>query len=518
MQIGKKLSLLLVGVGLIAVGLIFLGLGGMAASNASMQSMYNDRVVCLRQLKTISDLYAVNIVDTAHKARNGNISPAVAIENIEAAQTGIAKEWADYTATYLTPDEKSLADQARALMEPADKAAERLQGILKASDSKALEDFTVHEIYPVVDPVTGKIGELVDLQLRESARLYKESTTSFRNRWILSLAALVAGMTLAGFVSAWVVRGITRPLGRMLEGMEHSDLTLRLQVESKDEVGQSSRAFNAYNEQLHGVFKILSEHATHGANGSTELSAAAEQLSATTEEIARDATHQQSRTDQMASGMVELTASIESVLSHAEQARTMAEKTVAAASEGETVGASSTEAMNAVRTTTGQMVAATRVIQEIARQTNLLSLNAAIEAAKAGAQGKGFAVVAEEVRKLAERSSLSAKEIEGLITHSLEAVNRGDQSVAAVVEKLGDIEKQVNSTARIVIQIAEASTEQARTAEEVSRLVEDVAGGVSNGASASTQLAATSQQVAQTAQELAKISEALRAQVDKFKL
>jgi methyl-accepting chemotaxis protein len=334
----------------------------------------------------------------------------------------------------------------------------------------------------------------------------------------LSLVSLVLGLTLTGLASVWVVKGITQPLGKMLRGMEHSDLTLRLDVESQDEIGQSARAFNDYNEQLHMIFKDLSVQSTRGANGSTELSAAAEQLSATTEEIAREATQQQSRTEQMASAMVELTASIEAVSQHADHAKTAAETTVAAAAAGESVGSSTKEAMAAVRSSTDQMVKATRVIQEIARQTNLLSLNAAIEAAKAGNLGKGFAVVAEEVRKLAERSSTSAREIEGLITSSLEAVDRGERNVEAVVRKLEEIEKQVTSTAMVVTQIAGASSEQARTAEEVSRLVDAVAGSVVHSASASTQLAATSQQVAQTSQELAQIAEGLRAMVVKFKL
>ena len=84
----------------------------MSTSNAAMRSMYEDRVVCLKQLKTISDLYAVNIVDTSHKARNGNLPFADAVKNIEAARTGIKKEWGDYRSTYLTQEEKVLADQA----------------------------------------------------------------------------------------------------------------------------------------------------------------------------------------------------------------------------------------------------------------------------------------------------------------------------------------------------------------------------------------------------------------------
>jgi methyl-accepting chemotaxis protein len=213
-----------------------------------------------------------------------------------------------------------------------------------------------------------------------------------------------------------------------------------------------------------------------------------------------------------------MTASIASISDHAVSSRQVSQETAEAALVGTQVGAETSRAMTAVRTSTNQMVGAIQVIQEIANQTNLLSLNAAIEAAKAGEQGKGFAVVAEEVRKLAERSQASAREIEVLITRSLEAVNEGERSVGAVVVQLEGIRAQAQRTAEQVFQIAQASSEQARTAEDVAQVVSQVAEENGRSASASSSLALTSQEVANTAGELARIAERLRLDVNKYKV
>jgi methyl-accepting chemotaxis protein len=191
---------------------------------------------------------------------------------------------------------------------------------------------------------------------------------------------------------------------------------------------------------------------------------------------------------------------------------------VQTAEAGSRAGQATIQAMEEIQVVTSKIVRAVHLIQGIARQTNLLSLNAAIEAAKAGAQGKGFAVVAEEVRKLAERSATAAREIADLTDQTHQAVAQGQETVATCDQALERLSDSIASLSRMILEIGQGTEQESAAVREVDGLAKLGADEAMRNAAAAEELSASVVQVAQTSQELARVAEGLAQTVQRFQV
>jgi len=339
-----------------------------------------------------------------------------------------------------------------------------------------------------------------------------------RSLLLAAIVAIVLGGTLLTGAIVMLRNILLKPLKSLLDGIHRNDLTLQLENLGENELGELGRAFNDSSSRFREIFQGLATDSDRVASGSTELSATAEEMSSTSDEIAKVSDRQRMGMASITSAMDRLSQLIASMQDWIRAASGRAEQAVREAGAGTKTGEVSARAMGAIRGSTRRMTESIGVINEIARQTNLLSLNAAIEAAKAGAHGRGFAVVAEEVRKLAERSAHAAKEIRTLIEEVDTVVLQGEESVGATVQALQGIQAQIQQLATDVDQIAGAVAQQASTREEVRGHVEATNRDSERSSAASTELAATVGEVAKTSAELARVAENLAKAVSSYKI
>lgn len=327
---------------------------------------------------------------------------------------------------------------------------------------------------------------------------------------VVSVLVFIASLQLA--------KRVVGPLEQLIRGLRNSDLTNKIVVSSKDEIAEAAEAFNVYNGNMRVTVLEVQGFAGRVASGSHELAASAEEMSRAVDEIARVSDELKKAGEEVSRAMQHLETNVRSMAERTQQTSAQTNDAVRDTTQGEVAGKGAETGMKEIEDATTQIVKAIQVIQDIARQTNLLSLNAAIEAAKAGSMGKGFAVVAEEVRKLAERSRGSAQEIQHLIQRTQDAVAGGANGVSITLKNLQAIRERITGISESIGDIGKLSGEQANTSVEVTRSMHQTTERLSQNAAATQELSATVTEIAHTSDDLARVAEGLQKVVNGFKL
>jgi methyl-accepting chemotaxis protein len=343
-----------------------------------------------------------------------------------------------------------------------------------------------------------------------------------RNTRLTGLGIGIGVLVLvSGVITFYVRRVILRPLGALAGSiirLSGGDLTVRAEVQSHDELGMLADSFNTMAGELHEALRTVEQASELVASGSLELATSAEQMTLTVDETAQVGEALQGAGRSVLEALQRLMVNVEHLSEHTQRTSEEASIVVRDTVQGSLAGQSAHNGMEEIKEATGHIDQAVRVIQEIARQTNLLSLNAAIEAAKAGTQGKGFAVVAEEVRKLADRSGQAAREIEEIILRTRAAVASGVASVGTTLAHLEDVKERISDVSKRIQDMENLSRAQAQTGTEVRRLMSQTSERLDQNAAATHELDATVHEVNRTADELARVAEKLKGLVDRFQL
>ena len=265
----------------LAVGMTAIGAAGWVVSSTAqqrMQSVIADRVAPLQQLKAISDLYAVNIVDAAHKAASGLVTPDTATQQISDARGRIDSTWSAYQATSMTADEQALANKVKQAMPAADQAVEELARILAAGDMAALKTFNDQTLYASIDPISGNIGALVDLQIRVAQQDGEAAASAARIGLMIMCAIALMAAGLLAFATNVVVRQVTAPIMAMTRAMNRladGDNAVEIPaVGQRDELGQMAGAVQVFKDNAIAKIKADAEVEQAKARAEQERQAA----------------------------------------------------------------------------------------------------------------------------------------------------------------------------------------------------------------------------------------------------
>jgi methyl-accepting chemotaxis protein len=325
---------------------------------------------------------------------------------------------------------------------------------------------------------------------------FTSEVRSLRNRY--ALVGLVMVLLVSGIFYVLIRRMVIAPLDRAsaaAQALAQGDLSVELQIDQHDEIGQLMASMNKIGSELTGVIHSVRQGSENVATASAEIAQGNHDLSARTES-------QASALEETAASMEQLGSTVRQNADNAKQANQLAQSASTVAVKGGEVVAQVVDTMKGINDSSKKISDIISVIDGIAFQTNILALNAAVEAARAGEQGRGFAVVASEVRSLAGRSAEAAKEIKSLIGASVERVEQGTALVDQAGTTMSEVVSSIKRVTDIMGEISAASSEQSA--------------GVAQVGEAVTQMDQATQQNAALVEEMAAAASSLKSQAEEL--
>lgn len=540
MKISTKLLLSFLLCAVVTLGVGLLGIKGVVRLATALELTFSNNLVSVSNTgTTLNGLVAHNrglyrLMD----ASKGDVAP----QDRERVRQDTANElkrsqaaYATYRATPLENDERAAGDKLDQIWPAYISSSERIMSLLdggQVDQARTLLNTTNNELFRQARELIRMMIESNDRQIKEGA-IAADALRASALTWMIS--GIVLAFIIAITVGVLITRLITRPIAQAVQSAQRiaqGDLTQAIITERTDEAGQ---LLMALSDMQGGLKSTLMEI----ANASDQLASAAEELSAVTDESSRGLTRQNDEIQQAATAVNQMTAAVDEVASNAVSTSEASRQATTEAEDGRQQVEQAVSGMSAmvgeindstqsVADLAGQVREIGKVIdviRGIADQTNLLALNAAIEAARAGEQGRGFAVVADEVRALAHRTQVSTVDIEKMIG---EVQTGADEAVAAMNKSLtwanntqtlaqnaGQALQRITASVAMInernLVIASASEEQAQVAREVDR-------NLLNIQDLSSQTAAGAHQTNASSQDLSRLATSFNVLVSKFQL
>ncbi|MGO0059062.1 methyl-accepting chemotaxis protein [Brevibacillus fluminis] len=533
MKISSKILLLVIlaVIFLAAVGLA--GLSNMRTMSDNSRTMYENGLLPIQMVEemrinnTVAEQYVMELLmekeQSSQQAIVNKIEEKLKINELISAS---------YERSGLLPEEKRSLDELNGMLRGYKTEQDKVIKLALDGKNEEAYRYFVDKVRDMRQQVDRFLGGIASQNVKKAENLNKQNELGYRSSIMELLAIACVAIVLFMAVGYLISRMITKPLKQiqfLMEKAETGDLTVVGTYRSKDEIGVLTSDFNDMIRGLKDMMAKVNSDALHLASSAQQLSASTQQTMAATnqitaaiQEVSSGAERQLVSTEEMAKSMEEMAIGISRI---AESSSTVSETSTdaaAAAGQGNQTVQEVVAQMGLIRSAveqsattvqrlgerSSQIVQIVDVITAIAAQTNLLALNAAIEAARAGEHGRGFAVVADEVRKLAEQSEQSGQQITSLIKEiqldtqeAVKAMEKVSQNVETGMVMVGDAGQAFGSILDAISHVADQIQEVSTLSEEMSAISEEVAASVGEVERISRETAASSQMVSASSRE-----------------
>lgn len=426
---------------------------------------------------------------------------------LKSNRVDIERHWKPLAASGLGLQEKQLLAVAAEHRKAAEQSMDETLAMLDAEQYDIAQVKLSSELQPALLPLQTDFTNLFEKALAAGGEQAAAQHIANRHGLILLIAAFVVALLLACLIDGGMIRGLGKRLklaSAVAERIAQGRVGQAVEVGREDEIGAVLRHLAVMDQQLASVVEQVRAAAASVRHDAQGLASASDVLNQRTQS-------QAAHLEETSASMEQMAATVAESADHAAQADRMARLSKEQATQGHTVVAGTIASMGAIRDNGQRIAEFVGLIDEVAFQTNLLALNAAVEAARAGEHGRGFAVVAAEVRALAQRCGVAARDIRRTMEASEQAVADADGLVGQSGQALAGIVSTAQQVAEKVAAIALAGREQTAGIEQVNRAVADMD-------EMTQQNAAMVQRVASTSLAMRRNADALLAQVDFFRV